>query len=65
MNRTLTSWAAVFVIALALSAAEAPAAETRASSVDSKLVGTWTRTVTKADVTREEAAPSSSVGPAH
>lgn len=48
-------WAAVLVVALAVPAGEALAA---GNGVDAKLVGTWTRTVTRADVTREEANPS-------
>jgi len=56
-TRVHLTWAAVFVIAL-VSTGEALAAATRTSSIDSKLVGTWTHTVTRADVTREEATPS-------
>ena len=54
-TRVQLMWAAVLVIVLALPAGRALAA---GGGVDSKLVGTWTRTVTRADVTREEATPA-------
>ena len=58
MRRTPAAfWVAVLAAGLA-PAASAVAAAVRANAFPAQLVGTWTRTVTKADVTREEAAPS-------
>jgi len=50
-------WAAVLATGL-VTAASADAAATLTNAFPPKLVGTWTRTPTKADVTREEANPT-------
>ena len=46
------------IVSLIPFAAAATVASTHLSAVSPKLVGQWTRTVTKADVQREEAFPS-------
>ena len=54
----LPGWAVLLTVAAVLPVASANGAERRTHALPPQLAGTWTRTVTKADITRAHVVPA-------